>query len=116
LFVDPDPKQMNAAHQVQADSIEINTGLYTELKDSKAIENELVKIQQMAKYASDLGLHVYAGHGLNPQNVIAVSAIPEIEELNIGHNIIARSVYVGMEKAVKEMQAAIERGIRLRKN
>ena len=114
LFIDPDPKQVEASKRVGADSIEFNTGQYTELKDADKIAEELEKIKSSSKLAAKLGLRVFAGHGLNNQNVISIAAIPEIEELNIGHNIIAKSIYLGMEKAVKEMFHSIDRGIRLR--
>ena len=114
LFVDPEARQMDSAVKVCADSVEINTGRYTELNERKEIDEELMKIQQAAKYASERGLRVFAGHGLTNQNVVAVAAIPEIEELNIGHNIVARAIYGGMEKAVRDMRMAIDRGIRLR--
>jgi pyridoxine 5-phosphate synthase len=114
LFIDPDSKQVEASKRVGADSIEFNTGQYTELKDTDKVAEELEKIRSSSKLAAHLGLRVFAGHGLNNQNVVAIAAIPEIEELNIGHNIIAKSIYLGMEKAVKEMFHAIDRGIRLR--
>lgn len=114
LFIDPDPKQVEASKRLGADSIELNTGKYTELKDEDKVAVELEKIRSSSKLAAELGLRVFAGHGLNNQNVIAIAAIPEIEELNIGHNIVAKSIYLGMEKAVKEMFHAIDRGIRLR--
>jgi pyridoxine 5-phosphate synthase len=114
LFIDPDPKQVEASKRVGADSIEFNTGQYTELKDADKIAEELEKIRSSCKLANQLGMRVFAGHGLNNKNVIAIAAIPEIEELNIGHNIIAKSIYLGMEKAVKEMFHSIDRGIRLR--
>lgn len=114
LFIDPDQKQVDAASRIGVDSIEINTGRYSEFRERKDIDDELVKIQQAAKYAQQLGLKVFAGHGLTNDNVVAMAAIPEIEELNIGHNIVAQSIYHGIERAVKEMRFAIDRGIRLR--
>ncbi|CAI2718413.1 pyridoxine 5'-phosphate synthase [Nitrospina watsonii] len=114
LFVDPDPKQVDAARDIGADSIEINTGLYTELTDPAPLERELKKIQAAARHARSLGLRVFAGHGLNNENVVAIAAIPEIEELNIGHNLVARSVYCGMEQAVRSMIASIQKGEALR--
>lgn len=114
LFVDAELKQIDAAKRVGADSIEINTGSYTEARETTAMERELSKIRNGAKHAAALGLRVFAGHGLNNENVVAVAAIPEIEEFNIGHNIVARAVYVGMERAVKDMIQAIEKGFRLR--
>ena len=103
LFVDPDPEQIEASIMVEADSIEINTGRYSELKDPDEINGELKRIQEAAKHGSAVGLRVFAGHGLNYNNVKAIAAIPEIEELNIGHFLVAQSVYTGFENAVKTM-------------
>ena len=108
LFVDPDMRQIEASQKVAANSIEINTGAYSELTDSGKVEEELVRIQEAAKQAVKLGLRVFAGHGLNFDNVKAIAAIPEIEELNIGHFLVAQSVYMGMEEAVKKMKQIIE--------
>ncbi len=108
LFVDPDARQIEAAAKVGADSIEINTGAYSEIKGGLEIEAALEKIRQSATQAAALGLHVFAGHGLTNENVQAIAAIPEIEELNIGHHIVARSVFCGMEQAVKEMMASVK--------
>ena len=108
LFVDPDINQLNACKEVNADSIEINTGNYSELVASKDVKIELLRIQKASKYASNMGLRVFAGHGLNYDNVKAIVAIPEVEELNIGHFLVAQSVYVGMENAVKRMIQIIE--------
>ena len=108
LFVDPDINQLKACKEVKADSIEINTGNYSELVDPNDVKIELLRIQKASKYSSDMGLRVFAGHGLNYDNVKAIVAIPEIEELNIGHFLVAQSVYVGMENAVKRMIQIIE--------
>jgi len=108
LFVDPDPNQIEAAGRIGADSIEINTGAYSELKLAEDVEEALVKIRHSANQAVGLGLRVFAGHGLTDDNVQAIAAIPEIEELNIGHHIIARAVFCGMETAVKEMILSIK--------
>ena len=108
LFVDPDINQLNACKEVNADSIEINTGNYSELVAPKDVEAELLRIQKASKYASNMGLRVFAGHGLNYDNVKAIVAIPEVEELNIGHFLVAQSVYIGMENAVKRMINIIE--------
>ena len=108
LFVDPDIDQLEACREIKADSIEINTGNYSELLTPKDLEIELSRIQKASKYASDMGLRVFAGHGLNYDNVKAIAAIPEVEELNIGHFLVAQSVYVGMENAVKRMINIIE--------
>jgi pyridoxine 5-phosphate synthase len=108
LFVDPNIKQIEASQKVEADSIEINTGAYSELTDSVKVEEELVRIREAAKKATKLGLRVFAGHGLNFNNVKAIAEIPEIEELNIGHFLVAQSVYMGIEEAVKKMKRIIE--------
>lgn len=108
LFVDPNIRQIEASQKVEADSIEINTGAYSELTDLAKVEEELVRIREAAKLAAKLGLRVFAGHGLNFDNVKAIAAIPEIEELNIGHFLVAQSVYIGMEEAVKTMKQIIE--------
>ncbi len=111
LFVDPDPRQIDAARELGAESIEINTGLYTELSDDVAIQRELEKIINSARHATELGLRVFAGHGLTDENVVAIAGIPEIEELNIGHSLVSRSVYYGLEQAVQNMIQAIQKGI-----
>ncbi|GJL78131.1 MAG: pyridoxine 5'-phosphate synthase [Nitrospinaceae bacterium] len=103
LFVDPDPKQIAAAAKVGADSIEINTGAYSELNDKVAVEAALSKIREAAMQASALKLRVFAGHGLTCENVKPIAEVSEIEELNIGHHIVSRAVFCGMENAVREM-------------
>ena len=108
LFVDPDINQLDACKEVEADSIEINTGNYSQLVTPKDVETELLRIQKASKYASNMGLRVFAGHGLNYDNVKPIVAIPEVEELNIGHFLVAQSIYVGMENAVKQMIKIIE--------
>ena len=109
LFIDPDPEQIEASIQAEADSIEINTGRYSDLKDPDEIKGELKRIQEAAKYSSDMGLRVFAGHGLNYNNVQAIAAIHEIEELNIGHFLVAQSVFTGFENAVKNMIQVIKK-------
>jgi pyridoxine 5-phosphate synthase len=110
LFIDPDTKQVDAAQRIKADSIEINTGKYSELESAEEVEAELERIQKSAKRAAEKGLKVFAGHGLNYENVKAIAAIPEIEELNIGHFIVGQAVYGGMENAVTEMIRSIKAG------
>ena len=114
LFVDPDRAQLDAARDIGADSVEINTGLYTELADPAEVDRELKKIRAAARHGKSLGLRVFAGHGLNNENVVAIAAIPEIEELNIGHNLVARAIYNGMETAVRDMVRSIQKGVSLR--
>ena len=114
LFIDPDPMQIESASRVGANSVEINTGPYSELTGSGEINIELEKIKNASKQVSSQGMNVFAGHGLNNQNVIAIASIPEIEELNIGHNIVAKSVFIGIEAAVKNMLDSINVGLKNR--
>ena len=106
LFIDPDPTQIKGAHKISADLIEIHTGKYANSR-GKERQTELHEIMEAAKLASKLGMGVNAGHGLDYTNVTAISQIPEIEELNIGHSIISRAVLVGLERAVREMKSLI---------
>jgi len=108
IFVDPNPEQIQESHKVGADFIEINTGKYAEAKDEEEAIQEYEKIKECAQIAKRLGLRVLAGHGLTYRNVKLISDIPEIEELNIGHNIIARAALVGLERAVREMKYLME--------
>jgi len=103
LFVDPDEQQIAAAKKAGADWVEIHTGAYANAKTEKMRSAELEKIVAAAQLAASLGLRVGAGHGLNYVNVRQIAAIPEVEELNIGHSIIARSALVGIDRAVREM-------------
>lgn len=103
LFIDPAPEQVEASKRVGAPFIELHTGRYVDARGGAAQRLELLKIMEAARRGRDLGLSVAAGHGLNYRNVAAVAAIPEVEELNIGHSIVARAVFVGMERAVREM-------------
>lgn len=103
LFIDPDEKQIKASEEIGADMVEIHTGSYAEADNAKRIEKELKKVESSVMTAMDLGLRVAAGHGLDYQNVEPIAWIEEIEELNIGHSIVSRSVIVGIEEAVSEM-------------
>jgi len=108
IFVDPDLKQIEACHRIGVNLIEINTGKYAELKPGEAQQKALDEIRKAAESGYKLGLEVHAGHGLDYKNVRPVAAIPEIKEFSIGFSIVARSAFVGIEKAVKEMVALIE--------
>ncbi|MGA2080707.1 MAG: pyridoxine 5'-phosphate synthase [Holophaga sp.] len=110
LFVDPQPEQLKMAAKLEADAVEFNTGVYADLSPGSDPATELARIREAARLGSRLELKVLAGHGLNLQNVGAIAAVPEIEELNIGHSIIGRAVLVGMERAVREMLAALGEG------
>jgi len=103
LFIGPDLNQIKAAARVKTDYVELHTGSYANAETLNRVSDELERIRSMAIAANKLGLGVSAGHGLNYQNVREIAAIPQIEELNIGHSIIAKAVMVGMERAVKEM-------------
>lgn len=109
LFIDPDLDQIRAAHKCDADRVELHTGRYCDVRSAAERAHELSRIVDAAKAARKLGLKVAAGHGLNYENVRPVAAIEEIEELNIGHSIVARAVMVGMERAVRDMIALLER-------
>jgi pyridoxine 5-phosphate synthase len=104
LFIDPDIKQIEAALRVDAPVIEIHTGAYADAKSADVREDELRQIMKAAQFAHQAGLIVNAGHGLNYQNVQAIARIPEMNELNIGHGIIARAIFIGLPKAVSEMK------------
>ena len=109
LFIDPDADQVEAAKRVRADSIELNTGPYSEASSIDAKNQHLVQLGKAAMQAHDLGLRVFAGHGLTTDNVPAIiHNVPWIEELNIGHHIVSRSIYVGMEQSVKDMINCIQ--------
>ncbi|MBI1965311.1 MAG: pyridoxine 5'-phosphate synthase [Betaproteobacteria bacterium] len=108
LFIDADAAQIDAALRAGAPVVELHTGRYAEAGHSRLRKKELEKIHAAAGYASGKGLHVNAGHGLNYENVRRVAAMPEIRELNIGHAIVARSVFVGISRAVREMKALID--------
>jgi pyridoxine 5-phosphate synthase len=104
LFIDPDPRQIEAAREAGATVIEIHTGRYADAVDPAARERELERIVAAARLAAGRGLRVHAGHGLNYQNVGAIAAIAEVAELNIGHAIVARAVFSGLAEAVREMK------------
>jgi pyridoxine 5-phosphate synthase len=113
LFIDPEPGQVDAAADLGASMIELNTRAYSEATPRSpdlagdAFRRELTKVIQASERGRKKGLKVLAGHGLTYRNVFPVSAIPEIEELNIGHNILARAALVGLERAVREMLRAM---------
>lgn len=110
VFIDPETDQVKAAKKVGADFVEFHTGKYSnayDIGDSNEVEKELSALQDMTLLANKYGLRVNAGHGLNYRNVGPIAAISNIEELNIGHSIIGRSVLVGLDRAVKEMLEAI---------
>ena len=103
LFIDPDPRQLDAAVKVGAPVVELHTGTYADA-DSGVLAAELQRIVESAAYGKKIGLIVNAGHGLHYENVKPVAEIPEIVELNIGHAIVARAIYDGFTVAVSEMK------------
>lgn len=109
LFVDPEPSQIEASARVGAGFIELHTGAYAEVFHRKAERNrELERLVAASEHAHRSGLRVNAGHGLNLENLPLLHLVPHLEELNIGHSIISRAVFVGLERAVKEVLAAME--------
>jgi pyridoxine 5-phosphate synthase len=101
LFIDPDTAALDAAKDLGVPAIELHTGRYAHTwRESDAALDEL---RRAARHAADMGLFVHAGHGLTYRNVAAVAAIPEIEELNIGHSVVSRALMAGMRTAVEEM-------------
>ncbi|MEW6456483.1 MAG: pyridoxine 5'-phosphate synthase [Acidobacteriota bacterium] len=109
IFIDPDVEQIKKCGELGANTIEINTGKYSETETLEEREMELQKIKNAAKIGKEIGFKVVAGHGLDYKNVSPIVKIGEIEELNIGFSIIARSAIVGIEKAVREMKELIRR-------
>lgn len=107
LFIDPDRKQIKVAREIGAGFIELHTGEYSNAGDGAKKKVQLRKLIEATKYAIGIGLRVNAGHGLDYNNVRDVARIEGVEELNIGHSIISRAVFVGLDKAVKEMVALI---------
>jgi pyridoxine 5-phosphate synthase len=107
LFIAPDIDQIDAAHKAGAPVIELHTGTFADAKDDVAQLEELKRIQQALSHALNLGLVVNAGHGLNNHNVHKIAALSGIEELNIGHAIVAHALFVGWDNAVREMKALI---------
>ena len=109
LFIDPDTDQVKSAKRVKADSIELNTGPYSERSSIDGNTQDLAQLKKAAVQAYDLGLRVFAGHGLTVDNVPAIIRnVPWIEELNIGHHIVSRSIYVGMDQSVRDMVSCIQ--------
>lgn len=106
LFIDPDEAQIEASKNVGADAVEFHTGSYALTRDDKR-QSELERLKRSCGLAHAAGLQVNAGHGLNYQNVVPVANLPHMVELNIGHAIISRAIFTGLESAVREMVALI---------
>ncbi|MQA90030.1 MAG: pyridoxine 5'-phosphate synthase [Gemmatimonas sp.] len=106
LFIDPDPEVIRASADLEVEAIELHTGEYANARDGDKRE-QLSRLQRAAALGASLGLAVHAGHGLTYRNVASVARIPEIEELNIGHSIVSHALFVGIEKAVREMKEVV---------
>ncbi len=110
LFIDPVREQIAAARDVEADTVEIHTGEYANARSDTEQMELLEAVRTAARYARELGMTVNAGHGLNYTNIVPFSTIEEIEEVSIGHAVIARAVFVGMDRAVRDMLALVRPG------
>jgi pyridoxine 5-phosphate synthase len=108
LFVDPTLEQVDSAHELGVEMIELHTGKLANAFSEKIEKQELENLQAAAKAGSELKLQVNAGHGINYANIALIHKIPHLTELNIGHSIVSRAVFVGLESAVKEMLAAMK--------
>lgn len=106
LFIDPEPRQIEAAASLGAPVVELHTGAYAEASGT-ARDAELARLMEAARLASESGIQVNAGHGLNYGNVKPILLLPKLVELNIGHSIVSRAIFVGMEQATREMVALL---------
>ena len=108
MFIDPAPEQVNAAVKLGAEMVELHTGALANAFTEKVEQQELERLREAAIRASNFGLQVNAGHGINYRNIALIHKIPHLAELNIGHSIIARAMFVGIETAVREMLALMK--------
>jgi pyridoxine 5-phosphate synthase len=108
LFIDPTLEQVDAAGELGAEMVELHTGKLANAFAEKIEREELENLQAAAKAASELKLQVNAGHGINYTNIQLINKIPHLTELNIGHSIISRALFVGLQNAVREMLWAME--------
>jgi pyridoxine 5-phosphate synthase len=107
LFLDPDVRQVEAAGKLGVQAIEFHTGTYAEAKTATAVREVLRALDIACRAALELGMHVHMGHGLNYLNVQPIVKLPGVEELNIGHSIISRAIFTGLEQAVRDMKQAM---------
>ncbi len=110
LFIDPDVVQVGRAKAVGADIVELHTGIYADATDPDTLTREFEKVRVAATAAAEMELMVHGGHGLTYRNIEPIARIREIEEISIGHSIVARAVLVGMDLAVREMMALMDVG------
>ena len=108
LFIDPDSRQIKAAHGIETDFVEIHTGSFANADSFSNRQEEFERVESAARLARKLAIGVHAGHGVDYYNIEWLRNIPEIEEYSIGHSVIARAVLVGMERAVREMIALVK--------
>lgn len=108
MFIDPEPEQIRASANIGADSVELHTGAYANATGAQ-VSKELERLYEAGKIATQLGLALHAGHGLTVRNLEPVAKIPALKEVNIGHDIIARSIFIGLDAAVKEILAVLEK-------
>ena len=107
LFIDPNPDQVKAAHQVGADIIELHTGRYCDVTGPDR-DKELVALQNAATLGASLGLEIHAGHGLTFETVKPIAAIPEVVELNIGHFLVGEAIFTGFEASIRQMRTLMD--------
>ena len=107
LFIDPDPRQIEASHQLGAHAVELHTGRYADAKSGPDQDREHSQLVTAGRAAIERGMLLHMGHGLTYRNVTRVAQIPRVSELNIGHSIVARAVLVGLERAVREMKSLV---------
>ncbi|MBH98031.1 MAG: pyridoxine 5'-phosphate synthase [Rhodospirillaceae bacterium] len=110
LFIDPDLDQLDAAVESGVSVVELHTGTYADSKQHNDVTREFKRIQRAADFGRNLGLTIHAGHGLNYHNVKPIASLIPIVELNIGHSIISRALFVGMQKAVSTMKELMQEG------
>lgn len=109
LFIDPEEEQVRAAFELKVSTVELHTGAYSNATNIVTRDHELERLRRTARLAKELKLKVAAGHGLHYENTKAlIKSVPEIEELNIGHAIVARAIFVGLDNAVKEMKELLK--------
>ena len=109
MFIDPEKAQIDASREAGARSIELHTGNYANARGREAIRKEWARLSEAAGYCHGVGLEVFAGHGLTYTNIREIVLIDQIIEVNIGHSIISRAVFVGLERAVREMKELLKR-------
>jgi pyridoxine 5-phosphate synthase len=109
VFIEPEPENVDMALEIGADMIEIHTGRYANVKEITEKIFEAEKIRQAARLAKELGMGVNAGHGLNYFNIVTIANMEDIDEVSIGHSIISRAVFFGLQKAVEDMLVIIRR-------